>query len=202
MGGLSRDDDATGAPDEFEPPAADAEQAAAIQAFWEVARLHTRLGRLPVYLGEDWPDVVPPPAWAFGDSPELADELLALVLAGTKTGTATLASDFERHGEPIPAKGDLSIVLDGAGRPAALIRITSVEVVPFSAVTAEHAHSEGEGDRTLADWRRIHEAYWRRTTPEGVVTDVSPVVCERFELLYPTGSRTAGSSDSATIRPT
>lgn len=163
----------------------DPDQADAIRRFWEVARLHTKQGHVPVYMGEDWPDNVPPQAWSFGDSPRLADELLALVLAGTKTGTAALVWEYEHEGEPIPRKGDLSIVLDGDGRPAALIRTKSVDVVPFDEVTAEHAHSEGEGDRTLASWRADHEAYFRRCTPDGVFTHGSPVVCERFELLYP-----------------
>jgi uncharacterized protein YhfF len=115
----------------------------------------------------------------------MADQMLALVLAGTKTGTATLLWEFEYAGEPVPRKGDLSIVLDGAGSPAALIRTTAVTVVRFDAVTAEYARSEGEGDRTLSSWRRDHEAYWRRTTPEGVFTPDALVVCERFALRYP-----------------
>lgn len=31
--------------------------------------------------------------------------------------------------------------------------------------TAEHAHAEGEGDRTLEDWRRGHEAFWGGSAP-------------------------------------
>ena len=184
-------DDLTGLPDGGltapDPALPDEAQAEQIRAFWEVARLHTKQGRVPVYMGEDWPDNVPPPAWSFGDSPELADELLALVLAGTKTGTATLVWEFEQAGEAIPTKGDVSIVLDGRGRPAALIRTRSVTVVPFDQVTAEHARSEGEGEATLESWRRDHEAVWRRTTPEGVFSHHAPVVCERFQLLYPAG---------------
>lgn len=187
MSSLSSEDDETGAPDELEPPVVDERQAERIQAFWEVARVHARSGHVPVYMGEQWSDAVPPPAWAFGDSPRLADELLALVLAGTKTGTATLLWEFEHAGEPMPVPGGLSIVLDAAGAPAALIRTKSVDVVPFDAVPEEHARAEGEDDRTLASWRAAHEAYWRRVVPEGVFTHASPVVCERFELLYPKG---------------
>lgn len=38
-------------------------------------------------------------AWSFGDNPELADELLKLVLADKKTGTSTLTIELERKGE-------------------------------------------------------------------------------------------------------
>ena len=160
--------------------------ARAIDDFWHVARPRARLSTLGGVLGETPAAAVPPPAWAFGDTPELADELLALVLAGTKTATADLVWTFEAAGEPLPVVGDLSIVLDGAGAPRALLRTTRVDVVPFSAVTAEHARLEGEGDRTLATWREEHALYFRRTVPAGrVFTEDAPVVCERFRLLYP-----------------
>ena len=40
-----------------------------------------------------------PDAWAFGATSEQADELLGLVLAGTKTGTASSLWDYEAEGE-------------------------------------------------------------------------------------------------------
>lgn len=93
-----------------------------------------------------------PDAWAFGATSEQADELLGLVLAGTKTGTASSLWDYEAEGEPLPTAGDLSILQDGRGEPRAVIRSTDVHVVPFRGVDAEHAHAEGEGDRSLAHW--------------------------------------------------
>jgi uncharacterized protein YhfF len=40
--------------------------------------------------------------FAFGDRPVLADELLALVLAGPKRAAAALVVHFERAGDPLP----------------------------------------------------------------------------------------------------
>lgn len=128
-----------------------------------------------------------PPAWAFGDSPQLADELLALVLDGTKTATAGALWHYEADDEPVPSAGEMSIVLDGSGVPRCLIRTTEVRVVAFDAVDAEFARDEGEGDRTLASWRDAHERYFRRTLPStghAFAPDM-PVVLERFEVLYP-----------------
>ena len=160
--------------------------AKAIDDFWHLVRGRARLSTLGGVLGETPAAAVPPPAWAFGDNPELADELLALVLSGTKTATADLVRSYEAAGEPIPQVGDLSIVLDGAGAPRALLRTTRVDIVPFTAVTAEHARLEGEGDRTLASWRADHERHFRRTAPDGFVfSDEASVVCERFKVLYP-----------------
>lgn len=72
-----------------------------------------------------------PEAWAFGAESTQADELLGLVLAGIKTGTASSLWDFEAEGEPLPAAGDLSILLDGRGEPRAVIRSTDVHVAPL-----------------------------------------------------------------------
>ncbi|UVI37932.1 ASCH domain-containing protein [Brevibacterium spongiae] len=145
---------------------------------------------------QDLPEQIPE-AWAFGATPEHADELLALVLNGTKTGTASALWDIEDEGEAVPAVGELSIILDGRSRPRALIETTAIDIVPFSEVTAEHAHSEGEGDRTLADWREIHERFWREHGSRGYSAEM-PVVCERFRLLFPVGDAHGDNAASHT----
>lgn len=153
--------------------------------FWQTARGHVGDGRLDVILGEDV--VTPPQAWAFGDSPELADELLALVLAGRKVGTASLLAEYEAEGIEPPRVGDLSIVLDGAGLPRALIRTTGVRLLPFDQVDATHAAAEGEGDGSLNHWRQVHQEVWRR----GGRVEANPmVVAELFEVVYAPGSTT------------
>lgn len=126
-----------------------------------------------------------PEAWSFGATPQHADDLLALVLAGTKTGTASALWDYEHSGDDVPAPGDYSILLDGAGTPRAVIETLEVEIVPFDRVSAAHAHAEGEGDRSLAHWRSAHERFWRThaENPRGFEADM-PVVCERFRLVH------------------
>jgi uncharacterized protein YhfF len=61
-----------------------------------------------------------PSAWSFGATSDHADELLELVLSGTKTGTASSLWGHEATGEPVPRPGELSIILDGTGRPRAV----------------------------------------------------------------------------------
>ncbi|WP_234985798.1 ASCH domain-containing protein [Demequina sp. NBRC 110051] len=147
----------------------------AVTAFWAERRVQN----------PSLPDALPE-VWAFGATPEHADALLALVLAGTKTGTASALWDYEHAGDPIPEVGDLSIILDGAGQPRALLETTAIDIVPFDEVDAEHAASEGEGDLTLEYWRTAHERYWRAhaESPRGFEPDM-PVICERFRLLFP-----------------
>lgn len=155
--------------------------------FWELARFRSGAARLPEVTGPGVAGSLVPPAWSFGDNPALADELLGLVLAGTKTATSTALVEFEHGEEPLPAVGDLSIVLDGAGHPRALLRTTSVRRVRFADVDAEHAAAEGEDDRTLESWRREHERYWRRVLPSigAQFSDDLELVLERFELRHP-----------------
>ncbi|WP_125100787.1 ASCH domain-containing protein [Leucobacter chromiireducens] len=160
--------------------------ASAAQAESRVAEFWSRCrGAVP-----GLPDAVPE-AWPFGATPAHADELLGLVLAGIKTGTASSLWDYETTGDPLPEVGDYSIILDGVGDPRAVIRTTALATVPFAEVSAEHAHSEGEGDRTLDDWRATHERYWRTysESPRGFAPDM-PILCERFELVWaPAGPR-------------
>lgn len=126
-----------------------------------------------------------PESWAFGATPEHADGLLALVLAGTKTATASALWDYEFSGERLPELGLLNIILDGSGRPRALVETVAVEVIAFDRVGADHARAEGEGDRSLAYWREAHQKFWREHSenPRGFEPDM-PVVCERFRLLH------------------
>ncbi|MGW4857529.1 ASCH domain-containing protein [Kocuria palustris] len=130
-----------------------------------------------------------PEAWAFGAEPAQADELLALVLAGVKSATASSLWDYEAEGEPLPTAGGLSIILDGRGEPRAVILTTDVHVAPFCEVGAGHARAEGEGDRSLAHWRTVHERFWREHSADGRgLGDQMPVVCERFTLVHPVPS--------------
>jgi uncharacterized protein YhfF len=122
----------------------------------------------------------------FGDSEALSESLIALILAGVKRGTCSLAWSWDFDGESIPKAGDVEIVLDWHDRPAFVRRVTEVQIVPFDCVSADFAASEGEGDLSLTHWRAEH---WRFFTDEcgriGRVADSSmPLVCERFEVLY------------------
>jgi uncharacterized protein YhfF len=119
-------------------------------------------------------------AWSFGSD---ATALGLLVRDGTKRATASNYSWYRDDGEPMPAVGDLSVVLDADGEPLCVIRTTGVEVRAFGQVDEEFAWTEGEGDRSLTHWRRAHIEFF---ASEGrPVDESSDVVLERFELLWP-----------------
>lgn len=174
-----------------------------IASFWELARGRAGLARLAVVTGAGASASVAPPAWAFGDSPEVADTLLDLVLTGVKTATVSPVWEYEAAGAPMPSVGDLSIVLDGRAHPRALIRTSAVRVARFDEVDDAHAWAEGEGDRSLAAWRAAHEAYYRRLM-RGYDREFRPdleLVLEAFELRFPPRRGDAGTLRSHAAGP-
>ena len=128
-----------------------------------------------------------PPVEQFGDHAALADELIDLVLAGTKRATAGLVDDFAHAGEPLPRIGGHWVVCDGAGRPRAILRTTELRLGPLATVDDAFAWDEGEDDRTRASWLAGHLAYFTRTQEArgGVWSDHLEVVFERFSVVWP-----------------
>lgn len=163
-----------------------------IDAFWDDARLRTRLSRPVGSSDMAVTGSTAPPAWAFGGSPEQADELLDLVLRGLKSATASSLWDYEFEAEALPTVGRLTIILDGDGMPRALIQTTSVQIVPFDQVGPEHVVAEAEGDLSVQHWREVHEWFFREnsSSPKGFRPDM-PVVLERFAVIYPTAAERA-----------
>lgn len=120
-------------------------------------------------------------AWAFGNTPQMADELLELVLEGKKRATASALSLYGPDDFLPAVDGRYEILLDGKGNPRAAIQTSKVYITKFNKVTADHAFNEGEGDRSLAYWRQVHEAFFRDLDCYAPDMDI---VCEEFEVLY------------------
>ncbi len=126
-------------------------------------------------------------AYGIGDSPELKQELLELILEGKKRASTTLVRESMLEGWPESEVGQYNIVLDGDDEPAAVIRTVSVRRCRFSEVDEEHAYWEGEDERTLDAYIREHTKYYTRIggrlgfefTPD------MEVILDRYELVYP-----------------
>ncbi len=125
-------------------------------------------------------------AWTFGDGPELADELGALVLNGRKTATCFALWEVEAGEETMARVGGKSVILDGRDEPICVIETTEVTVRRFDEVDDGFAREEGEGDRSLEYWRGAHRRYFERSLPEigRSFSEDMPLVCERFRVIY------------------
>lgn len=150
-------------------------------AFWE--RFKAETGETGEPFEIDW----------FGDDPQMADELLALVLIRQKQATCCLA---RQYGDRPPRTGDLSIIQDGRRTPACVIRTTSVEIKPITEADAQFAWDEGEGDRSFDWWLTEHEKYWRREAArEGFeYAREMEAVFERFVLVWAPAERLASAA--------
>jgi uncharacterized protein YhfF len=123
----------------------------------------------------------------YGDSRELADELLALVIAGGKRATAGLVDDFRLEGQLLPRVGGHWIACDGSGAPRVIQRSIELRLGVLESVDDAFAWDEGEDDRTRADWLAGHRRYFTRTlAARGDEFDEAQlVVFERFIVVWP-----------------
>ena len=123
-------------------------------------------------------------AWAFGVE---ADYLAELVLMGQKTATSSAFDLYAVGNEPLPKENELSVILDSKENAICIIETMKVEVIPFKEVSENHAYKEGEGDRTLAYWQKLHENLFSKWLHEVGLhfSQDSLVVLEEFRVVYP-----------------
>ena len=121
--------------------------------------------------------------FAFGDKAAMATELADLVAKGVKTASCWAAA----HGDQGAFVGQRFIVTDGRDRDVAIIETVELAERRYDQIDEDWAASEGEGDLSLAAWRKAHEAFFKR---EGVYAPDMPLWCERFRLVkvLPPGS--------------
>lgn len=147
----------------------------ATEKFWANYRVATD------WQGNDY-DVI-----RFGDSADMADELLALVLTGIKRATASLARDYGAGKAPLPKAGDHVMVLDGQDQPRCIYKSTDVRLGPLISVDEAFAHDEGEGDKSRSWWLAAHKQFFsRQAAAEGfTMHDDIETVFERFSVVWP-----------------
>lgn len=122
-------------------------------------------------------------AWQFGAAP---DKLLALVLEGTKCATASLYEGYEFEDEPVPNNMTYSVILDSQNNAQCIIKNSQVIIQPFKEFDEKFAYIEGEGDRSLEYWRRVHIEFFKEEASRygTEFTEDSLVVGEIFEVVY------------------
>ncbi|WP_449545865.1 ASCH domain-containing protein [Lelliottia amnigena] len=118
-------------------------------------------------------------AWQIGDSPELANALADLVIKGLKTASCGSLASYQQE-EFAPRIGSYNIILNGEDVPVCVIRLVSMRLVRFCDVTAEFARKEGEGDLSLAYWRKEHQRFFTR---EGYFAEDMELIAEEFEVV-------------------
>ena len=113
--------------------------------------------------------------FSFGDNPALAEELAGLVLAGVKTATCWPVSEGQQT-----HVGKRMVMLNGSGRPAAVLETVELRTRRFDEVDDGFAFDEGEGDRSPEYWRMAHRRYFAR---RGAFSPDMELWCERFRIV-------------------
>ncbi|MGW4151703.1 ASCH domain-containing protein [Micromonospora chersina] len=128
-----------------------------------------------------WPRIGGLRTLALGTPGELRTTLNTLVLSGVKTATAGLLTDeYAAENEELEHVGERLVLVDDDDKLIGVVEVTGVEVVRFADVPWDFARAEGEGDRSIEEWREGHRRYWARVGFP--VDDDSQVVCIRFRL--------------------
>ena len=122
----------------------------------------------------------------FGDNEKDANELVKLVLKDIKRATSHSLLGLQSRQESLPKIGDFCVVTDWKGDAKCIVRTTSVKLIPYFAIHGEHARLEGEGDKSLEYWRKVHWEYYTRELEALGKRPLESmlVVFERFEKVF------------------
>ena len=123
--------------------------------------------------------------WSYGND---ADVLAELTCKRIKTATASGYDLYFILGEEeaLPKEGEYSVILNAKGEAVCVIQTRKITILPYNQVGEEQAYKEGEGDRSLDYWRKVHWDFFRKEYADAGLefTEKSLVVCEEFECLY------------------
>ncbi len=127
-------------------------------------------------------------ATRFHTPSNIADRLIAMILAGSKRSVCQAAQFFgEGRGERIPAIGDYAVLHDPKDYPILIWRTTGVDVAPLSSVTNEFIWWSGFGTGDRGDWiRRVEENFrWQESLHDVQVRDHIDAMFEILEVVWP-----------------
>lgn len=116
-----------------------------LERFWRRAVFRAKINHVPSYFGPTPLEVVRPPAWSFGTTDDEAARFVRDLLDGRTTAIAGSLRDYSADGGLLPETGELGIVVDGHGTPAALVVVSEVLTVPHAEVDATTTVVEGSG---------------------------------------------------------
>lgn len=127
-----------------------------------------------------------PEAWYFCDNEKDANECATLVKEGIKQATSTSLWWYKKNEATLPKVGDIYIITTWDGKASAIIQTTQVDQVPYSEIDSNYAKIEGEGDKSLTYWRKVHWDYYSREMApfNETPTEDMIIVCEQFKTVW------------------
>jgi uncharacterized protein YhfF len=112
---------------------------------------------------------------------ELRRQLVEAVLAGEKTATAGLWSEYEAEGEPLASIGERYALHGYDDEAVAVVEVTEARLVPAAEIDVEFARDEGEGFESVEDWRIARERFFeQKIAPDTLIVALRFKVVERL----------------------
>jgi len=125
-------------------------------------------------------------SWYFGANEQSSNDLAKLVREGIKRGTTSLNYWYDVKNEELPTEDTHSSITDWSGIAQCIIKTKKVTVLPFKDVNEKFAQIEGEGDKSLRYWRKVHINFFEKELKEKEIefSQEMLVVFEEFEVVY------------------
>lgn len=123
---------------------------------------------------------------AFAGGRKGTDALIRLYRQGKKTAGSGLVQDYVSAGDPLPKVGNYWIILDSHERPQFLVKTIRTEINLFGAIPKAVARAEGEGDLSVAHWKKAHRNFYLPFLAQWGIADINKteVITEHFEIVY------------------
>ena len=117
--------------------------------------------------------------WHFGSDMKTANELFDLVLREEKVATSYLFFNSTKLN-----KG-FSVLTNWDKTKKLIILTTDIYVTTFSEITAEHAKKEGEANKSLESWQKIHKDFFSKELKKHNLNfnENIKIVCEEFKVI-------------------
>lgn len=127
-----------------------------------------------------------PKAEHFCDNEKDANECARLVKAGIKKATSDSLLGLQYRNERLPKIGDFTVVTNWDGEAQCIIETTKVRLKPYFSITEEFAQTEGEGDKSLEHWKKVHWDYYSRELAEfeRLPRESMIIVCQEFVKVF------------------
>lgn len=123
---------------------------------------------------------------AYAGGRKNTDALIRLYRAGKKTAGSGLVKDYVTAGDPLPKTGDFWIILDSRDRPQFLVKTVRTELNLFGRIPKSVARAEGEGDLSVAYWKKVHARFYFPFLGAWGIDDLdkAEVITEHFEIVH------------------
>lgn len=127
-----------------------------------------------------------PKALHFCNNEQDANKCAKLVKKGIKRATTYSLLGLQYREERLPKIGDFIVVTNWEGIAQCIVETTKVRLKPYFSIDEAYARLEGEGNKSLAHWKKAHWDYFTNELAEfeRLPRESMIVVCQEFEIVF------------------